>query len=180
MVWRVIEKIMEAYIEIGHTKKTYGVNGELKVHIEEHFQEDFREAGVLFLEIQGGQVPFFIENQREAGAWLVKLDEVDTPEEAVPLTGKKIFLRREDLRHTDGEGEEVSDLRLLEGFTIVDKEAGVIGGIEEVIELPQQLTAVVEYEGREVLIPLSEELITGVHPEEQVIEMDLPEGLLDL
>lgn len=170
---------MEEYIEIGHTKKTYGVNGELKVHIEESFQEDFREAEVLFLDIQGGQVPFFIEHQREAGAWLVKLDEVNTPEEAVALTGKKIFMRREDLRYADGE-EEVIDLRLLEGFTVVDLKFGVVGRIEEVMELPQQLTAVVEYEGREVLIPLTEELITGVDPEGQVIEMDLPEGLLEL
>lgn len=171
---------MDNYIEIGHTKKTYGVNGELKVHVEAAFREDFREAGLLFLELQGGPVPFFIENQREAGAWLVKLDEVDTPEEAVILTGKKIFLRREDLHHTGAEEEEMPDLRLLEGFTVVDIEIGVVGAIEEVIALPQQLTALVEYQGREVLIPLSEELITGIDPEKQVIEMDLPEGLLEL
>jgi ribosomal 30S subunit maturation factor RimM len=40
--------------------------------------------------------------------------------------------------------------------------------------------AIVVYEGREVLIPLHEDLIVEADHEAQVVTMRLPEGLLEL
>jgi 16S rRNA processing protein RimM len=42
------------------------------------------------------------------------------------------------------------------------------------------MVAVVTYQDREVLIPLTDELITGVDPEARTLHMSLPEGLLEL
>jgi 16S rRNA processing protein RimM len=169
---------MEGYTEIGHTKKTRGVGGELKVDIKDPFVEAFMQAEVIFLELQGGPVPFFVEQIRQAGDLLVKLDEIDTPEEAVALTGKPIYMPDEEL-----DGGAVTgglDLSILEGFSIIDEALGPVGRIEEVLELPQQMVAVVTYQDREVLIPLTDELITGVDPEARTLHMSLPEGLLEL
>lgn len=169
---------MKGYTEIGHTKKTRGIEGELKVHIKEPFLESFMEAEVIFLELQGGAVPFFVESIRDLGDLVVKLDEVDTPEAAVTLTGKAVYLPNEALKR--GATEEGLDLSMLEGFSIVDEAAGSVGIIEEVLELPQQVMAVVQYQDREVLIPLTDELITDVDAESGTLYMSLPEGLLDL
>lgn len=136
------------------------------------------EAEVIFLELQGGAVPFFVESIRDLGDLVVKLDEVDTPEAAVTLTGKAVYLPNEALKR--GATEEGLDLSMLEGFSIVDEAAGSVGIIEEVLELPQQVMAVVQYQDREVLIPLTDELITDVDAESGTLYMSLPEGLLDL
>ena len=168
---------MKEYIEIGHTKKTRGIEGEMKIHIKDSFLEDFMQAEVIFLKLQGGPVPFFVERIREAGGLLVKLDEIDTPEDAVELTGKAVYLPKEEL---GGIEKKSLDLSMLEGFSIIDEAEGAIGVIEEVLELPQQMMAVVPYQGREVLIPLTDELITEVNAETRTLRMSLPAGLLNL
>ena len=48
---------MEEYVNIGYTKKPFGITGELKVHIEEEYLEDFLQAKVFFLKMNGKPVP---------------------------------------------------------------------------------------------------------------------------
>ena len=74
----------------------------------------------------------------------------------------------------------VDPLSLLEDFVLFDKEKTRIGSIREIVEYPQQLIAVVEYEGKEIMIPLAEQLIIEIDEENQKLVMELPEGILDL
>ena len=39
---------------------------------------------------------------------------------------------------------------------------------------------VVDYKNKSVLIPFTEQLITNIDKEEQILEMDLPNGLLEI
>lgn len=168
------------FTEIGYTKKTYGVNGELKVHIEDRYLEDFLAAGVVFLEVGGGKAPFFLEQVRETNALVVKFEEVDTPEEATPLTGRALYLRQEDLLAEETGDEPASGFFRYEGFTVIDRHAGTVGVIEEVVEFPQQIMAIIPVKGREILIPLHDAFILAVRESARILEMDLPEGLLEL
>ena len=47
-------------------------------------------------------------------------------------------------------------------------------------EYPQQLMAVIDIAGREVLVPLNDQLITDIDKDAKIIRMQIPEGLLDL
>lgn len=169
---------MEDYLKIGKTGKAFGTEGMLKFNVEERFLDDLFEATAIFIEQMGKPVPFFIDEVHNEAPLILKLEEVDSREIALELAGKDIFLRREDI--AEASLEQPFDLSALEGFQVVDRTAGAIGPIEEVVELPQQLMAIVQYEGREVLIPLSDQLILSVDADNQRIEMDLPEGLLEL
>ena len=67
------------------------------------------------------------------------------------------------------------------GFLVIDEEHGELGEIVDVTEMPQQFIATVELEeGKQLMFPLSEDLILGIDAEEEIIEVDLPEGLVDL
>jgi len=69
----------------------------------------------------------------------------------------------------------------LVGFLVIDEEHGELGDIIEVQEMPQQFIATVEMEdGKQLMFPLSEDLILGIDGDEEVLEVDLPEGLVDL
>ncbi len=174
--------VVSAYISIGKTGKTHGVHGELKVFIEEAYLEDFARAKLLYLQISGKPIPFFIENMRTGMTPILHFEDVKNREEAQKLVGKAIMIPENEVLKEDEREWEVEGLHYsyLQGFTLYDKELGLIGVIEEVVEFPQQEMAVVNYEQRELFIPLNEQLIAKVEKEQKNIYLNLPEGLLEL
>lgn len=171
---------MEKLVNIGRIRKPHGIDGVVKALVEDGFLESFVESEVVFIELRGGRVPFFIEGLDLGSDLLVKFEEVDSREEALELSGKALFLREGDILENVRQEDQVGGFRRFEGFTIIDKHTGRVGVIEEVVELPQQWMAVVNYQGRELLIPLNMVLITRVREAEKLLEMDLPEGILEL
>lgn len=173
---------MEKYIQIGHTKKTHGAQGELKVEVEEDFLDDFAEADVVFINVQGKPVPFFIENLRVAGELLLKLENIDSPNEAKPLVAQPLFVRPGDLVHYKKSvaTASVHSFRLFVGYRLIDAVVGDIGEIKSVEEFPQQELAVVEYNGNEVLIPMHRQMLEEIDEKSKTLRVNLPEGLLEL
>ena len=80
------------FTQIGFTKKTHGVAGEIKIAIEEVYEDLFLEADRVFLEIKGAKMPFFIENIRGGGELIVHFEDVKNKEEAWLLQSKGVFL----------------------------------------------------------------------------------------
>lgn len=174
---------MEKYVSIGFTKKTYGTKGELKMKIEEKYVEDFFKASVVFLLISGKKVPFFIENVRFGNALLAKFEDLDSLQDAQSITSKEVFLREKDIvKEEDRQLEVIETLeyKKYESYMICDERVGELGEILEVLEYPQQEMALINYNEKEILIPLSEGLIEEIDEKGKKIRMNLPEGLLEL
>ena len=77
-------------------------------------------------------------------------------------------------------GEEEFTLFDLVGFTAIDEYEGELGEVIDVQEYPQQIIATVNFKGAEVLFPLNEEIIVGIDVVKEILNVDLPEGLLDI
>lgn len=167
---------------IGYTKKAKGLDGSLKVKIFDEYVEDFAQAEVLFLEMSGKHLPFFVQKLEVQSDLVVQFEDVTDRNSAALLTGKSIFLRPQDILADEDRQLEIEELEyaFVEGFLLKDPRLGVIGTIKEVIELPQQEMAVVDYQNKEILIPLNEQLIEEINETTQEITIDLPDGLLDL
>ncbi|GAB4491607.1 MAG: ribosome maturation factor RimM [Saprospiraceae bacterium] len=173
------------YVNIGYTKKTHGIAGELKLVIEDRFLEDFLKNERIFLDVKGAKVPYFVANVRGKGEMILKLEEVDSRESAFVLQSREVYLREQDLipehkRELEIEEEETLEYEHVAGFLLVDKTAGEIGLIEEVLEMPQQEMAFLKYKNRVVLIPLNAQFVTSIDEKGKKVFMDLPEGLLDV
>lgn len=174
---------MDNYIQIGFTKKAYGVKGELKMKIEEQYVEDFFKCKILFISIGGKKVPFFIEDVRIGNAVIAKFEDINSPEDAIPITSKEVYLREKDIIPEAERVLEVKETLLFkkyEGFTIEEIEKGIVGKIEEILEFPHQEMALVKYKGKDLLIPMNEQLIETVIEASKRLTMKLPDGLLDL
>ena len=174
---------MERYILIGITKKTYGTKGELKMKIEDKYLEDFMNAQVVFLKIGGKKVPFFLDGIRVSNSLLAKFEDIDSPEDAIPITSKEVYLREKDLIPEEArifEVEETLVYKKYEGYLIEDEGVGEIGVIQEIQEFPQQEMALIRFNEKEILIPIHEDLIIRIEESERKIVMKLPEGLLEL
>ncbi len=172
------------YINIGHTRKTHGVNGEMKVAIEERYLEDFLKNERIFLDIKGVKVPYFVASVRGKGDMIMLLEEVTNKEAAFALQSREIHLRETDLipdhqRELEIEPEEELEYAHLVGFQLMDKTLGEVGSIREVLDMPQQEMAFLDYQGREVLVPLNAQLIVSVDKKSRTVHMDLPDGLLE-
>jgi len=166
-------------IGIGFTKKTHGSQGELKITLKEEYFDDFVKSEVVFIQVQGKPLPFFIENLRDAGDILLKFEDVDSPDDAKQLTSKELFLREKDIELKKAVSGKIT-FELMVGFELFDEQTGLIGKIEAVETMPQQFLAVVDYQGKSVFIPLHEKMVVSLDEKKKEIVLRLPEGLLEL
>lgn len=170
-------------VPIGKTNKTHGVDGTLRITIKDAFWDDFVAAEVVFLETGGQPAPFFVEDRWGGDPLYLKLEEVDTREAARPLTNKVLSLRQEDVSAPSQQQQDEAETGVYDkwvGYTLLDGTLGEIGKIEEIIELPEQFLAGLQYKGQDIMIPLHPDLIETVSHDDQEVRMNLPEGLLEL
>jgi 16S rRNA processing protein RimM len=172
------------YINIGHTRKTHGVGGELKIMIETRFVEDFLKNERIFIDVKGIKIPYFITSVRGTLDLIVALEDVDNKEAAYSLQSREVFLRKQDLipehlRELEVEDESL-EYAFLAGFTLIDQTLGEIGVIDEILDMPQQEMAMMKHKGKDVLIPLNKSMILKVDKAGKRLTMDLPDGLLDM
>lgn len=165
-------------IHIGHSAKSRGINGKFKSRIENKFIPNLLSARALFINIDGSKVPFLIESAEDQGHVILKLDEIDTPEEVSHLLSRELYLDSKEI--TAELLVEENEQHELVGFMIYDQTKTEIGTISELIEYPEQLLAKIKYKGKEVLLPIHEDLIINLDMENKIIELDIVDGLLDL
>jgi len=169
---------IEESFYIGYITKTRGLKGEMQLffEFEDYLDLDF---DVLFVEMNKKLVPYFVDNlkiQKNSTAYL-NLEDVDHIDKAQPLIKKKVYLSLDKMPERDPDDFRYTDLV---GYLVIDEQEGEIGELIHVQEMPQQFMATVEFEEKELLFPLNDDLIVGIDPEEQVLVVNLPEGLVDL
>lgn len=166
-------------IKIGKTKKPHGIKGELKLHLDENYEDDFYDAKVIFVNTGGGAIPFWVEAIRGDLFPILKLEGVDDRSKASEFSHKDIFMRNEDIVDKT---ENINDLQYqkLKGYALIDESLGNLGQIEAIIEMPQQEMAVLNINKKETLIPLNNQLIVEINDKSKTVKMDLPTGLVGL
>lgn len=170
---------IEESFYIGYISKTRGLKGEVQLFFE---FEDYEELDldVIFIEVNKRLVPYFVNtiklhNNSTAYATFEDVDHID---KAQILVRKKMYIPKDKMPERDPDDFRYTDLV---GFLVIDEEHGELGEIIDVTEMPQQFIATVEMdEGKQLMFPLSEDLIIDIDPEEEILEVDLPEGLVDL
>jgi 16S rRNA processing protein RimM len=66
------------------------------------------------------------------------------------------------------------------GFHIIDKNYGLLGKCENILEYPQQALFQVFHNKKEILVPTNDSFIIEVNREKKEITVEMPEGLLDV
>ena len=162
------------FTDIGVIVKPHGLKGEFVVKLEQTDFQVVKGFQSVYPEQFGTKVPYLMES-----ADLLKIDRIkikvkgiESSEMAEPLRGIRIFQETELLPEID-----TIDFT---GYFLIDAEGDDVGEIVEVIENPAQDILIVMVGEKEVMVPLTEALLLGINQAEQLIQMDIPEGLLDL
>ena len=167
-------------VKIGFIQKPHGIHGELVIRFQEEFYETLEEVPTLFLEIDNLLVPYFISEDglrfKSDESVIAQLDWVDSDKKAKELCGLSVFVNQNDVIDSE---EDLSPHALV-GFQLFDVELGLIGEILEVNDFAGNLLLSVEYQGKDALVPLNEDLIVRLDEENREIELRIPDGLFDL
>lgn len=169
----------EEVYKIGRIGKPHGVKGEVTLQFSDDVF-DRTDADFLVLDINGILVPFFFEEYRfrSDSVALMKFYDIDTQEQARNLTGCDVFFMR---KYADCDVENLSWAQIV-GFKLTDTNCGkTVGIITHVDETTINILFEVSTDdGKELLIPASDELIEEVDVENREVKAALPEGILDL
>ena len=167
--------------EIGKLGKTFGFDGSLKLVIDPPLLAELKKAEFVFIPTAGHKVPYFVNKIKTGNPLTIKLEDVDSKEDALSLSGQKVYIEAA-VKTASGpmQLKEITQLGDLVDFELQDEKIGTIGKIAAIYELPQQWMASIEYEEREVLIPLNEEFVVAIDVARKIVRTDLPEGILKL
>ena len=161
----------------GFIIKPHGLKGSVTAKIKVAPRVFPKSGEVLFLERNGQAVPFLIESISAKGDLLyIKLDGINTPEQAESLKKSIILLPREmEPKHSPDSSERMV------GYEVVDELSGLLGIVTEVLASGTQETLCIKGEKNEILIPfVIPQVVYKINHGERKIFTRCPEGLLAL
>lgn len=159
------------FLPIGFVQKSHGNHGEIKISLSS--PQKIKEW--VFIEFNQKPVPFFIEKQSGNSKCLIlKLKGINSVQDTDLLVNKKVLYPKKLLKKS----KEI-DLYIT-GFSIVDKQVGYIGNVESVLlQTPQPLIQTT-YQSSELLIPGIEPILKMIDIDNNLVEVELPAGFIDL
>ena len=161
--------------EIGYISKTHGLKGHVILRLNELVNID-ENIKSIFLDLNGSQVPYFIEECRPNNAgYIIKLETIDVVDMSKKLIGKKAFAL------TDFILEEDDSLKEVIGYAIIDSKLGNIGNIADVDEKTDNaIIKVIHPSGVEIILPFNDDFIIEIDDDLKTIEFNAPEGLIEM
>lgn len=169
----------DACYRLGHIASKYSFKGEVLLKLDTDDPDTYQEMESVFVELDHELVPFFIESSRWHRDFLrVRFEGVSTEQDAEALIGKSLYRPLSELPELEGDRFYFHEVI---GYTVKDRAYGEVGELIAINDSAAQELLVITHEsGKEVLIPLVDELFLGVDREQKVLTIDAPEGLIAL
>ncbi|WP_411767252.1 ribosome maturation factor RimM [Winogradskyella sp. A3E31] len=164
---------------LGKIVKKYSFKGELLAKLDTDEPELYDNIDAVFIDLRGNMVPFFIESSQlhKSDLLRIKFEDVNSEPDADALIKSELYLPLELLPKLEGDKFYFHEVI---GFTIKDKNFGDIGIIKAINDSTAQALFEIDKDGTEILIPMNDEFITKVDKKNKIIEVETPEGLIDL
>ncbi len=169
----------ESLVESGQIVGFHGLRGDLKVRPLSGDPEALLSAAEVFLRLPDGKlikaVP--LRQSLHKGVVLLKLEGFESLTAVEGFKGCKILLDRALLPEL---AEDEFYWHQIEGARVVDLTQGELGTLKSMFSTAAHDTWVVEGVAGEVMIPVVAAFIVSINPQQALIEVDLPEGLIGI
>jgi 16S rRNA processing protein RimM len=164
---------------LGKIIKPLGSKGEVIVYLDVDEPAKYGRIEMVFVCINKSFIPFYIVSValKQKNQAVFKFQDIDSIEDTEIIIGAELFLPSDLLPKLKGKKFYFHEVI---GFEVVDKEKGSIGCISHVMELPTQALFEVNFNGKEILIPIADEIIKKVDRKNKKITIEAPDGLIDL
>jgi 16S rRNA processing protein RimM len=167
----------EDYRLIGSVVKTRGISGEVVIRSKISTSGIDEVQKFVMIKIDGLLVPFFIESwqilsQEEI---ILKFRDTDTRDKADKLKNKEIWLPWNKIKNF-----HIPPTEDLTGYEVIDISTGNIGRSTGILNIPGNELLRIEYQERELLLPIQEGIIVEINSKKKFIRVDLPDGFLGI
>jgi 16S rRNA processing protein RimM len=174
-------------ITVALAVRPHGIRGEVACEILTDFPE--RLTTLKSVDLWDGTRPprrvavrkCWLSHSR-GGQAIFHFEGVDSMDAAKKLVGSEVQVRRDERVKLPTASYYISDLV---GCKVVERGGRELGVVKDVQGFGETVagTPILEVtaaDGSELLIPLAQDICTGIDTEKRVIEVALPEGLLDI
>jgi len=164
--------------KLGYITKLHGYKGELTAHLDTIEQRDYEDLKHLFLDVKGQLIPYevILLEYKTNTTVKVKLSGVETEDAAKMLVKSSIYINPKDLSEAD---EDKLEFRRIIGYSVVDSEKGSIGKVAFIEELETNPLLVIDFNGKQILLPLNGDFIDEIGHEKKEVLITAPAGLID-
>ncbi|MFC7356451.1 ribosome maturation factor RimM [Jejudonia soesokkakensis] len=164
---------------VGKIVKKYSFKGELLIKLDTDEPEQFLGMESVLVEQHKSLIPFFIESSSLHKSLLlrVQFEEVANEADADALIGKELYLPLTALPPLTGDKFYYHEII---GFTVKDKTFGEAGTIIAVNDATAQHLFIIDFKGKEILIPVNDSFIEKVDREHKILHLDVPAGLIEI
>ncbi len=166
------------YFYLGKVVKVHGYEGKVSIYFDTDEPQEYIDIDMIYINISGSLVPFFINNlsllNNKAVVSFMDIDDID---KANSLVNKELYLPISLLPELTGNKFYYHEVK---NMMVIDESFGELGPISAVLEYPNQAVLQIFVDNKEVLIPISNEIIINVDRKANKIIIKAPEGLLDV
>ncbi len=164
---------------LGKIVRKHSFKGEVVIKLDTDEPELYQEMESIFVDLGNNLIPFFIEKSllQKGNQLRVQFEDLYTEEEADAILKADVYLPLDLLPKLSGNKFYFHEVI---GFKAVDVNYGLVGTIEGVNDKTAQPLFEITNGDKEVFIPMIDDFIKKVDRENKVIEVETPQGLIEL
>lgn len=143
--------MIKEFLEVGQIVGTHGIRGEMRVNPWADSPEFLKQFKTLYYDNKGEKSVKVISARPHGNVVILKLDGIETVEDASKMRNKVLYIRRADAKLADGSYfiEELIGCDVIDA----DDEAVCYGKLSDVSETGANDVWHIEKDGKEYLIP---------------------------
>jgi len=169
---------LDDYFEIGYILKPHGLRGAVNIQMDVDDPMKYKGMESVIVKVDNNLVPFFISSLQINGVkGILHLAEISSYDEAKELKSCSLMLPLDQLPKLD---ENQFYYHEVIGYKIVDRVRGALGTIENITSGGKQDLIAMEYKDKEILIPVTDEIVIRADHEKKEVIVNLPDGLLEI
>lgn len=164
--------------EIGYILKPNGLKGGVSIQLDTDDPSKYQEMESVIVKIGDNLVPFLIADiQINGSKGMLWFEDIKTLEDAEQLKSCKLLLPLELLPKLEKDQFYYHEVI---GYQVVDQTRGKLGIIENIFSAGKQDLISMNFNGKEVLIPIAPEIVLRAVHSKKEVEVNLPQGLLEI
>jgi 16S rRNA processing protein RimM len=164
---------------LGKIVKKYSFKGEILAKLDTDQPDIYENLDALFIEVSNSLIPYFVEKSQlhKSNLLRLKLEDVTSEGDADALLKKDLYLPLDLLPKLEGNAFYFHEII---GFQVIDENFGPVGQITGVNDSTTQALFEIDHHGKEVLIPINDDIINSLDRTAKTVLVKTPPGLIDL
>lgn len=169
----------EDCIQVGYISKAHGIKGDVRAVFDVFDLTEYRKTKVLWGGKKGAplqQLTITNFKPQQKTEVLLHIDAVSDRDMALEMIGTTLFVAEENLPPLPKGHFYYFQVV---GFQVVDTNLGPLGTIMDFADGSAHDIIMMEYQDKEVLIPMADHIVGKADFETKTVSTTLPEGLLE-